>query len=142
MDINVGDKLVITNQSWFYPLLKMGEVGQVTELSESWVTVNFHSCIQNIPREFIDSYLTKVDMVVRERYKDPQYIKEVKVRLKELELSHNFNKIYYRLGNVNQLRNNSIEYISRYRESIKELNYIYTILRQHNEMKRMYARLR
>jgi hypothetical protein len=135
MDINKGDKVVIKSEHLLHNTIRVGDIGIIEAISNEWLTIRVNDTYQHLPYNQADEWLNKVEPT---GYQEPSYITKIKERGKELQGRHKFNKFRFRLKDKvkTKLYNVSREYFT----TLKELNYIYTILRQHNEMKRMYAK--
>lgn len=140
INVNLGDSVIVTYEAYFYHSIRNGDIGRVVNVQPLWITLVFGSIIQNIPPYMLTEWTKKVDMVVREGYKDPEYIREIKGKLAALQFVHSTRKNWFKLRDKLKQYSGYENVSEKYLESRKELNYIYTILRQHNEMKKMYAK--
>lgn len=138
--LRIGDKVKVVSVKYFNSRVRVGDM---------FIVVGFLQDNENSPilqnKYFSRQYTWlpdgEVEKIEIEPYVEPEYIKNVRNRVRKLSYLHKFYKYKYkRRDNLSSERKALV--ISKYFETSKELNDLYTILRQHNEMKRMFAKMR
>lgn len=135
----VGDKVRVVSTRYFDNFVLIGDVFEVLEVD---TVIN----MLTLTNERFARHLTwipdgEVEKIEIEPYIEPEYIKNVRIRVRKLSVLQKFYKYKYKRRDKLSSEK-KVLIISKYFEISKELNDLYTILRQHNQMKKMYYKVR
>lgn len=136
--IKVGDKVKVVKTMYLHHSVRVGDTFEVTGIGNNSIEMKNKHLTQKtyLP----DGEVVKVEP--RPKYVEPEYIRKVKERVKSLLLPMLVAKRNYKRKDKYNQKNGYLDPVSPYLKLKSELNYCYTILRQHNELKKMYAKIK
>src|SRR5690554_2707243 len=138
-NLNIGDKVKVVSTKYFNSRVRVGDV---------FTVVGFLQDNENSPilqnKQFSRQYTWlpdgDVEKIKHEPYVEPEYIVKYKHRLKVL------NDVLKICKEISKFAHRRIAYTSSFHSKVQsfklEASLIQTILRQHNEMKRMFVKMR